>query len=261
MPTITANGADLHYRLEGPDGAPVVVFSNSLGTTLAMWDAQAAALSDDFRCLRYDTRGHGRSSLPDGHFGIDDLAADLAGLLDGLGIARAHVVGLSLGGMTGQSLAVDRPDLVERLVLVATAAHLPPRDLWLDRAAMVREKGMGAVAQSVVGRWFTPPAQESEGARLTRRCLEEEISPQGYAACCEAIGAMDLRGRIGAIRAPALVVSGAEDPATPPAMGREIAGLIPGAAFTTVPDAAHMIAIERPEALIALLRSFLTRET
>ena len=257
MPTIAANGAELNYVLEGPESAPVIAFSNSLGTTTAMWDEQVAALRGDFRCLRYDTRGHGRSNLPTNHFTLDDLAGDLAALLGALGIGRAHVVGLSLGGMTGQALAAQRHDLVDRLVLVATAAHLPPKDLWLDRAAMVRAKGMEAVAGNVVQRWFTPPSQTSEGADATRRRLVEEISAEGYAACCEAIGAMDLRARIGAIRAPTLVIAGAEDPATPPAMGREIASLVPGAEFTTVADAAHMIAVERPRELTALIRGFL----
>ena len=260
MPTIETNGAELNYRLDGPDKAPVVAFSNSLGTTLAMWDAQVAALSGEFRCLRYDTRGHGQSSLPAQHFAIDELAADLAALLGALGIARAHVVGLSLGGMTGQVLAATRPELVERLVLVATAAHLPPKDLWLDRAAMVRASGMGAVAQNVVQRWFTPPNQAGEGARATLHRLLNEISPDGYAACCEAIGEMDLRERLGAIRAPTLVVAGADDPATPPAMGEEIASLVPAAEFVAVPEAAHMIAIERPEALNVILGAFLRGE-
>lgn len=257
MPTIEANGIELNYRLDGPDGAPVIAFSNSLGTTMAMWDAQVASLSDEFRCLRYDTRGHGGSNVPASHFSLDDLAADLAALLDALGIGHAHIVGLSLGGMTGQALAVARPDLVDRLILVATAAHLPPKDLWLDRAAMVRAQGMGVIAENVLGRWFTPPTQASEGAQTTRRILEQDISPEGYAGCCEAIGAMDLRSRIGAIRAPTLVVSGADDPATPPAMGEEIRALIPGAEFISVPEAAHMIAVERADTLTALLRSFL----
>lgn len=257
MPTITANGAELNYRLDGPETAPVIAFSNSLGTTLAMWDAQVAALSGGFRCLRYDTRGHGGSNLPGSHFTVDDLAGDLAALLDGLDIRRAHVVGLSLGGMTGQALAVIRPDLVERLVLVATAAYLPPRDLWLDRAALVRAQGMGAVADNVVQRWFTPPNQASQGAADTRRRLLDEISAEGYAACCEAIGAMDLRGRIGAIKIPTLVVSGADDPATPPTMGEEIRDYIHGAKFEILLSAAHMIAVERPDELNGLIAAFL----
>ena len=257
MPRISVQGVELHYEIEGPDGAPVIAFSNSLGTTLAMWDAQADALSDRFRCLRYDTRGHGRSSTPAVGFTVDDLASDLAGLLDGLGIARAHVVGLSLGGMTGQALAAARPEKVDRLVLVATSAFLPPADLWRERAAIVRDKGLAAIADNVIGRWFTPAERASAGALATREIMVREVDPAGYALCCEAIGGMDLRGRIGAIRTPTLVISGAEDPATPVVMGEEIASLIPGAVFAVVPDAAHLIAVERAEAVTRHIVDFL----
>ena len=257
MAKLSVNGIDLNYRLDGPEAAPVIAFSNSLGTTLAMWDAQAEALSPTFRCLRYDTRGHGASATAEVAFSVDDLADDLAGLLDGLGIGTAHVVGLSLGGMTGQALAAKRPDLVEKLVLVATSAYLPPADLWRERAAMVRARGMSAVADNVIGRWFTSPEQGSEGAARTRRDLVENVDPEGYAMACEAIGVMDLRDRIGAIRAPTLVISGSQDPATPIVMGEEIAGLVPGARFSIVPDAAHFIAVERPEALTGLISAFL----
>lgn len=258
MPTIRANGVELNYLLEGPESAPVVAFSNSLGTTLAMWDAQAAALRGAFRCLRYDTRGHGRSQTTAPGFALEDLAADLAGLLTALGIARAHVVGLSLGGMTGQMLAAMRPELVDRLVVVATSAFMPPEDLWRDRAAMVRERGMVAVADSVIARWFTAAGQGTAGAASTRRILLDEVDPHGYAGCCEAIGRMDLRPAIGGIRASTLVISGAQDPSTPVAMGEEIRALIPGAALAVVPDAAHLIAVERPEALTELIETFLS---
>jgi len=256
MPTISANGVELFYELSGPEGAPVIAFSNSLGTTLAMWDAQAKALSGSFRCLRCDTRGHGRSQVTEPGFSVDDLAEDLNGLLDALGIRRAHVVGLSLGGMTGQALAVLHPDKVERLVLVATAAYLPPQSLWQERADIVRQKGMAAVADNVIKRWFTPAEQANPGAAATLRVLTEEIDAQGYANCCLAIGRMDLRSRIGAITAPTLVISGAQDPATPIAMGEEIAAMVPGAEFAVVPDAAHLIAVERPDALTALIAGF-----
>ena len=257
MPIIRAHGVELFYELSGPEGAPVIAFSNSLGTTLAMWDAQAKALSGAFRCLRYDTRGHGRSQVTEPGFSVDDLAEDLAGLLDALGIERAHVVGLSLGGMTGQALAVLHPNKVDRLVLVATAAYLPPQTLWEERADIVRQKGMAAVADNVIKRWFTPHEQASVGAGATLRILVEDIDPNGYANCCMAIGRMDLRSRIGAIRAPTLVISGAQDPATPIAMGEEIANLLPGAEFVVIPDAAHLIAVERPEALTAQIERFL----
>src|SRR5918993_257564 len=155
MPMIRANRVNIFYDLTGPVGAPVVVFSNSLGTTLEMWDAQVRALSDRFRCLRYDTRGHGRSEVVDEPASIDDLAEDLAGLLDALGIGTAHVVGLSLGGMTAQALAAAHPERVESLVLMATAAYLPPAEGWDQRAQTVRAHGMGALVDVVMQRWFT----------------------------------------------------------------------------------------------------------
>ena len=257
MPTISANGVELYYELSGPEGAPVIAFSNSLGTTTAMWNAQVEALSGQFRCLRYDTRGHGRSQVTEPGFSVDDLAEDLNALLDALGVRRAHVVGLSLGGMTGQALAALHPEKVDRLVLVATAAYLPPQALWEERADIVRQKGMAAVADNVIKRWFTPAEQASPGAASTLRILVEDIDPNGYANCCMAIGRMDLRSRIGAIRAPTLVISGAQDPATPAAMGEEIANLVPGAEFVVTPDSAHLIAVERPEALTAHIARFL----
>lgn len=256
MPVIRANGTELFYDLQGPEGAPAIVFSNSLGTTLAMWEAQAQALSGTFRCLRYDTRGHGRSAVVDRPFSVDDLAADLAALMEALGLARAHIVGLSLGGMTGQVLAVTRPDLVDRLVLCATSAYMPPRHLWQERADMVRSQGMAAAADSVIARWFTAEGREGAGAQATRRDLLA-LDPVGYARCCEAIGAMDLRPRLGAIRAPTRVIAGAEDPATPVAMAQEIAGLVPGAELVVIDRAAHLIAVERPEALSAAISEFL----
>lgn len=257
MPTIQANGVTLNYAVEGPEGAPVVAFSNSLGTTLAMWDAQARALSSTFRCLRYDTRGHGGSPVVETAFAVDDLAADLGALLDALGIAKAHVVGLSLGGMTGQVLAATRPDLVDKLVLVATSAHMPPESAWRERAETVRARGMAAVADGVITRWFTPAGRDGAGARETLRILVEEIDPAGYARACEAIGRMDLRGLIGAITAPTLVISGADDPATPPAMGEEIHVKVAGSHFTVMERAAHLIAVERPDELTALIADFL----
>jgi 3-oxoadipate enol-lactonase/4-carboxymuconolactone decarboxylase len=256
MPLIRANGIELFYELNGPNDAPPIVFSNSLGTDLSMWDSQVQALSGSFRCLRYDTRGHGRSPVVDVRFTIDDLADDLAGLLDALGIAKAHVVGLSLGGMSGQVLAVTHPEKVDRLVLCATAAHMPPANLWQERADIVRMKGMAAVADSVIGRWFRAESQASPGAAQTRAGLLA-MAPAGYARACEAIGAMDLRARIGAIQAPTLVVAGADDPATPVASSEEICRLVPGAILAVVPAAAHLIAVEQPDALTAQIAAFL----
>ena len=260
MPLIQANGVQLFYDLTGPAAAPVLVFSNSLGTTLEMWDAQVRALASRYRCLRYDTRGHGRSPAAGGPLTIEGLADDLGGLLDALGIEKAHVVGLSLGGMTAQAFAVRFPQRAESLVLMATSAHLPPPEGWDQRADLVRREGMQAIVDTVMARWFTADtvALSPEAVKPVRdRFLA--IDPEGYAACCLAIRDMDLRQQIGAIAAPTLVIAGEDDPATPLEMLEDIASRIRGAELTVVPEAAHLVAIEQPDAVNELLAAFLAR--
>ena len=256
MPLVAANDTTLFYDLTGPEGAPVIAFSNSIGTTLEMWDGQARALAGRYRVLRYDTRGHGRSPVVERTVGIEDLADDLAGLLSSLGITRAHVVGLSLGGMTAQCLAVRRPDLVHGLVLMATSAYLPAG--WDERAALVREKGMGAIVDAVMTRWFTPgfPAARPEQVGPLRDRFVQ-MDPRGYAACCLAIRDMDLRSSNAAITAPTLIVAGADDPATPVAMMEEIRTRIPQAELVVLPRAAHILNIEQAEATTRHLSGFL----
>ncbi len=258
MPQATVNGVAIHHELSGPSHAPVVAFSNSLGTTLEMWDALVPHLRGRYRVLRYDARGHGRSGRASGGFAVDDLADDLAGLLDALGVERAHVVGLSLGGMTGQSLAARRPDRVASLALIATSAFMPSPESWRERAALVRERGTEAIAEATMGRWFTPSFAGTDAARAVRERFEA-IDREGYAACCEAIGRMDLRPIVGAIAAPVLVVAGADDPATPVAMAEEIRALVPDAEMVVLPRAAHLLAVERPDALASHLLAFLDR--
>jgi len=254
MPLIDSNGTQLFYELSGPENAPVVAFSNSIGTTLEMWDEQERALSHRFRVLRYDTRGHGRSPVAPGPVTIETLADDLAGLLAALGIGRAHLVGLSLGGMTAQCFATRHPDRLDHLVLMATAAHLPSG--WSERAVLVREKGMGAITDAVLARWFTPPFQsDPRVAALRDRFLSNP--PEGYAACCLAIGAMDLRPAIGTITAPTLIIAGADDPATPPAMSEDMRARIPGAELVVLPRAAHILNIEQAERVNRQLLLFL----
>jgi len=240
MPRLTANGIALNYVLEGQAGAPVVVFSNSLGTTYRMWDEVAAEVAKTYRVLRYDTRGHGGSEVVAEPATIDGLAADLAGLLDGLGIDEVHMVGLSLGGMTGQCFAANQPDRVRTLTLMATSAHLPPADGWQMRADTVRAKGMSAIADAVIER---------------RELLA--IDPEGYARACEVIRDMDLRPRLSSISCPTLVIAGADDPATPVVHSETIASLIKGARLVVLKDAAHLLAIEQHAAAAECLLTFL----
>jgi 3-oxoadipate enol-lactonase len=249
---------EVHTIVSGRSGGPVVLLSNSLGSTHRMWDAQLAALEERFTVVRYDTRGHGESPVPDGPYSIDDLTDDVVALLDRLGTARAHVVGLSLGGMTAMRLAARNPDRVDRLVLLCTGTQLPPADTWSERAATVRADGSATVAAAVVDRWFTPDyLDEHPEVRAVHERMVAATSAEGYAGCCEAIAKLDLREDISAISAQTLAIAGAEDPATPPAKLEEIVSGIPDARLLVVEHAAHLANAEQPgivtSALIAHL--------
>jgi 3-oxoadipate enol-lactonase len=238
---------EVHTVVTGREDGPVVVLSNSLGSTYRMWDAQVAALQERYRVVRYDIRGHGYSPVPDGPYSIDDLADDLVALLDQLGIGRAHLVGLSLGGMTAMRVAARNPDRVDRLALLCTGAALPPASGWTDRAATVRAGGSAAVAKAVVERWFTPGHLAAHpDVREAHEAMVAATSAEGYAGCCEAIAALDLRDDLASIKAPTLAIAGADDPATPPAKLEEIAAGVPHARLLVVPRAAHLANAEQP---------------
>lgn len=262
MPTIEANGVKLNYELSGPSGAPVVAFSNSLGTTHAMWDGVVPHLRGRYRVLRYDTRGHGGSEVVARPFAVSDLAHDLAALLGALDVEKAHIVGLSLGGMTGQALAGLHPDRVLSLTLMATSAYMPSLASWSERAALVRQQGTAAIVDATMTRWFTGgfPAASPEMVAPVRETFTG-IDPEGYARCCEAIGGMDLRPNLASIVAPTLVIAGREDPATPVAMAEEIVSGIKRADLVVLSNAAHLLAVERPEATAAHLLAFLDSQT
>lgn len=240
---------------DGPADAPPLVLGNSLGTTLSMWDAQAPALAERFRLIRYDHRGHGRSPVPDPPYSIDDFAADVVELLDKLGIEKAHYCGLSIGGMTGIALAARHPDRIDQLVVCCSSAHMPPASNWQERAALVREAGsVGAVADAVVERWLTPAfAAEHPEVRDGLREMLGASPPDGYVASCGAIERMDLRPLLGAVRAPTLVVAGEYDLAAPPEQhARVIAEGIPGSRYALVP-AAHLANVEQAELVTDLI--------
>ncbi len=242
---------DVHHEVTGPADAPAVILSNSLGATLAMWERQLDALAG-FRVVRYDLRGHGRSPVPDGPSSIADLGGDLIALLDRLEIERASLVGVSLGGMVSLWTAAHHPGRVERLVPCFTSAQLGPPEMWRDRIATVQAKGTGALADAVVGRWFTPAFTAREpGYVAAVRDTIAATPDAGYASCCQAIAAMDLRPALELITAPTLVIAGADDPATPPSHGELIADGIHGAELRVLADAAHLGNIEQPEAFNA----------
>jgi 3-oxoadipate enol-lactonase len=251
---------EVAHELRGPSDAPVLVLSGSLGTDRSMWDPQAEPLGDRFRVLRYDQRGHGASPVPPGPYSIADLGSDLLALLDRLAIERASLCGLSIGGMSSMWVAAHAPERVERVVLCCTAASLAPEvsAAYAERAATVREQGLAGIADAVVARWFTPRYRDAcpDVVEWMRRRLLG-TPPEGYAGCCEALAALDLRRELSLIEAPTLVLAGAEDPAIPPERVRLIADGVAGARFTSVPQAAHLASIERAELVTALMLSFL----
>jgi 3-oxoadipate enol-lactonase len=232
--------------------------SNSLGSTTAMWDRQVPALAERLRVVRYDHRGHGRSPAPPGPYDLADLGADALALLDRLGAENVHWCGLSLGGMVGMWLAINAPERIDRLVLCCTSAKLGPPSMWSERAAAVREHGVDAIADAGIERWLTEGfrQREPETAAAIRTMLVSTPA-EGYADCCGVIERMDLLDRLGQIRAPTLVVAAAQDPATPPEHGELIAASIAGARFEVIADAAHLAAVEQPEAITDLITSHL----
>jgi 3-oxoadipate enol-lactonase len=253
---------DLHHVVDGRVDAPVLVLGGSLGSTLDMWAPQVDALTGSLRVVRYDHRGHGGTPAVPGPYALADLGGDVLGLLDRLGIERAHMGGLSLGGMVAMWLAVHAPERVDRLALLCTSARLGPASAWEERAATVRANGTGAIAPTIVGRWFT--------ARFAHRHPEMvegfeamigSVTDEGYAACCDAIRTMDLLDELPSVRAPTLVIAGAEDPATPPEHARAIGDRVAGARVEIVTGAAHLASWEQAETVNALLLDHLLGAT
>jgi len=234
------------WTAEGPEDAPVVLLSNSLGATRGMWDPQVPALAERYRVISYDTRGHGDSPAPPGPYRLDDLVDDVVALLDEVGAERAHLVGLSLGGMTAMRMAVRAPERVHRMVLLCTSASTDGGP-FRERAATVRKDGTAPLASAVVSRWVTPAFAAANPDVVQR--LEAMVAGsdgQGYAACCEVVADVELRADLPRIAAPTLVVSGADDQALPPEHQRVIAEAIPGAELVTLSPAAHIPTVEAP---------------
>ena len=246
--------AVLHAEVSGPVGAPLVVLGGSLGSTMSMWDPQLPALAEHFRVVRYDARGHGRSPVPEGPYGLDDLVDDLLALLDRLELERVHLVGLSLGGMTAMRLAMREPGRVDRIAVLCTSARLGPASGWVERATQVRAGGTGSVADAVVARWFTEGFRQRRPEVVAKMvAMVAAVPAVGYAACCGAVAEMDLRDGLAAIRSPLLAIAGEHDPATPPEHLAAIASGVPDGRLVTLPEAAHLANVEQPAAVNALL--------
>lgn len=251
---------ELHHVVSGPADGPVVLLGPSLGTTLEMWDELAESLSEDYRVVRFDTRGHGKSPVPTGPYSVAELVEDVIALADSLGIDRFAYAGLSLGGLVGQALAADHPDRVSALVLACTGPSFGDPATWRERADRVRAEGMDWLVEPTKGRWFTPGFLAEHPARA-RRLLDmiASVEPEGYASCCDAIAGADLTPRLRDIAAPTRVIVGADDPVCPPAVGQVLVDGIPDADLVVVEDASHIANVAQPEAFTAAVLEHLRR--
>jgi 3-oxoadipate enol-lactonase len=247
------------YDLSGDDDAKTLMFSNSLGTSAALWDGQERFFRTRCRVLRYDTRGHGGSVAGSGPYTIAQLGADVLRLLDALSIEKVSFCGISMGGLIGQWLGIHAADRIDKLVLCNTAARIGELQGWMERASLVREQGMEPVAESALVRWFTEAYREEKGQEAQRVLdMLRRTDPEGYASCCEAIGHADFRGMLDRIKAPTLVMAGVYDPVTTVADADEMARHIPDCARVDL-DAAHISNVEAEQRFNEALAAHLER--
>ncbi|MBQ2260186.1 MAG: 3-oxoadipate enol-lactonase [Loktanella sp.] len=256
MTKVIRDGVTLHYQITGPeDGAPVV-FANALGTTLAIWDQVVAHLPPGLRIIRYDMRGHGQSDAPDGPYTMGQLISDAEAVCTAAGIRDALFVGLSVGGMVAQGLAVKRPDLIRALVLSNTAAKIGNPKLWQDRIDTVRTKGLPALSDTVLQRWFGRSFYGTPAMDPWRAMLEA-TPVQGYTGTCAAIAGTDFYTPTAGLRIPTLGIAGSEDGSTPTDLVRETVDLIPGSQFILMRRTGHLPCVEDPQTYAAHLADFL----
>ena len=255
----TVNGHEAYYEIHGAEGKPWLTFSHSLACSTRMWDGQIAALKDRYRILAYDTRGHGQSAAPKGAYTLEQLADDLHGLLDHLGVKRTHYVGLSMGGMIGQTFALKYPGVFESLVLADTTSRYPAEaaGAWQDRIKVAETKGMEPLVQPTLERWFTEAFRESRPDEVQRIARLIESTPvAGYAGCGHALMKVNLTARLKDIARPVLAIAGEQDVSAPGT--RYLGENIPGAKLVMIPQAAHISNLEQPEAFNRALREFLS---
>jgi 3-oxoadipate enol-lactonase len=257
---LTRTRPSINYQITG--SGPPLVLSHALGCSMTMWDQIVPALADTCTVIRVDTRGHGGSEVVGGSFSLDDLVGDAVRLIDELQFDRVAWIGLSLGGMIGQGIAIEHPARVDRLVLANTVSRLSEdaRAMWRERTRIARSGGMAALADLIMTRYFSEEFRRSRGDVVERfRHDVLSIDAPGYAACCEAIAGLEYHTRLDRIACPTLAIAGGEDAAATPAMVRDMAGRIPGATMTTIPDAGHLSVVERPEAFLKIVTGFLNR--
>jgi 3-oxoadipate enol-lactonase len=256
-----ANGIEINYEVHGKEGAPWLVLSHSLACSVRMWDPQIAALKDRYRILAYDTRGHGATEAPKGAYTLELLADDLYFLLKDLKVTAPHFCGLSMGGMIGQTFALRYPGVFRTLALADTTSRYPAQawPLWQERIKTAETKGMEPLAQPTLERWFTEAFRKSSPAVVDGvRKLILATPVAGYAGCCQAIPKINLTARLKEIQCPILVIVGADDPGTPPAMAKEIRDNAPGSKFVVLPQAAHLANLEQPAGFTRALQDFLS---
>lgn len=259
MPTFTSQDAEINYQTFGDATKPALVFSNSLGTNFKMWQPQIDHFQQDFFVICYDTRGHGASSAPQGPYTLDQLGQDVVNLLDHLNIEKAAFCGISMGGLTGQWLAINKPERFSHVVVCNTAAKIGQEQAWQDRAALVREQGLTPIASTAAGRWFTEPFIQSNAATVAT--LSNDLgagSPEGYASCCEALAKADVREQLKDIQVPVFIVAGQQDPVTTVADGEFMQQRIANAELFEI-NASHISNIEQPEAFNQAVQAFIQR--
>lgn len=257
-----ASGLKLNTKIDGAPNKPWIVLSNSLGASLAMWDPQIAFLTENYRVLRYDTRGHGASDAPKGPYDFGNLVGDVTGLMDALNIDKASFMGLSMGGMTGLGLALNHGDRISRVVCADGRADAPDpfRAMWDQRMAAVTENGMSGIVDGTLATWFTEAWRTANPEELARiRSMVLGSDPAGYIACCQALKSLDYLRHLGGVSIPVLYVGGSEDKGAAPDVMQALAEATPGAAFHEVPDAAHVANINQPEAFNVAIAEFLAR--
>ncbi|MBI5262436.1 MAG: 3-oxoadipate enol-lactonase [Bradyrhizobium sp.] len=259
MPMVNADGCLLNVSVEGRDGGPTLMLSNSLGSTLQMWDPQMKALTQVFRVIRYDTRGHGKSDVPAGPYSMERFGRDVLAILDDLNIAKVHWCGLSMGGMIGQWLGANAPGRMGKIILANTACYYPDPTNWMNRIKAVKEGGLAALADTIISNWLTADFREREPQITARMKAMLQASPvEGYVACCEALSRLDQRDLLSRIKSPTLVIAGRHDMSTPISAAEFIRSRIPGASMTIL-DSAHISNVEQPHAFTDAVVGFLTQ--
>ena len=257
---VKANGIEMHYKLEGSPSAPLVTLSHSLACDLTMWEPQMEPLLRSFRVLRYDTRGHGQTEAPEGPYSLGMLASDVKALLHALGVEKTHFLGISMGGMIGQRLALDAPEILEKLILCDTTSRIPPEagPIWDERIRIALEQGMEPHVAPTLERWFTSPFRQRHPEVMEKfGAMIRATKPAGYVGCAHAIRDLDLTDQLKRIKLPTLIVAGADDPSFAVSVLEDIQRRIEGSKLVVLNSAAHLPCAEQSERFNEAVLSFL----